>query len=231
MLHNTLRLVVAICFACLTYASYGQGQISRPNKYSQTSSSKKRITKNKVSEPDAYINGHGYVDLGLPSGTKWATCNIGATKSHEYGDYFAWGETQPKKKYSKQTSLIGNNNLGNISHNPKYDAATYNWGSYWQMPTYINYEELKQSCKWTTIWHNGVYGHKAVGPNGKSIFFPCGGSKINDTDPYIYEGYYLTSDHDGYGPKWVNLFGDKSIQGYGDIEYFAGRNIRAVVHD
>ena len=74
-----------------------------------------------------------------------------------------------------------------------------------------------------------INGHKVTGPNGKSLFLPCGGCKQNYKEPYLGEGNYLTSDHDGYGPKWFNIYGDHSRQGYGDIDYYAGRSVRAVV--
>ena len=85
---------------------------------------------------------HEYIDLGLPSGLKWATCNIGANAPEEVGDYFAWGEIKPKDKYTEENSLTytkniatSKNRLWNISGKPKYDAATANWGKEWRMPT------------------------------------------------------------------------------------------------
>lgn len=66
----------------------GQGQIKRP-----PTNAKPKVG---ISKPDGYNNGHGYVDLGLPSGLKWATCNVGATTPSDYGNYYAWGETKPK---------------------------------------------------------------------------------------------------------------------------------------
>ena len=80
-----------------------QSASSRQNQQ-QTSNNKKKVQSSvKVSEPDGYINGHGFVDLGLPSGTKWAICNIGASSPEKYGEYFAWGETIAKTKYSDDT--------------------------------------------------------------------------------------------------------------------------------
>lgn len=221
-------IVLLLNILCASNAS-AQGKITRPtNQQSQTSNHKtsRNVT---ISEPDGYINGHGYVDLGLPSGTKWATCNVGASKVNGYGEYYAWGEVKPKSEYTKNNSLICEKNLGNIAGIPQYDAATYNWGSNWQIPGVEHFEELKTRCKWVVITYNGVKGHKVTGPNGKSLFLPCGGCKQNYKDPYLGEGNYLTSDHDGYGPKWFYIYGDHSKQGYGDIDYYAGRSVRAVV--
>ena len=92
-------------------------------------------------EPDPDPEGHEWVDLGLPSGTKWATCNVGASKPEEYGDYFAWGETKPKSTYDWRTYFdtddVGktfkkyNINGGLTELQPEDDAATANWGSGW----------------------------------------------------------------------------------------------------
>ncbi len=226
-LTNILIILVLLC----SIESFGQGQISRPAKpQTQTSKPQKTASQVKISDPDGFINGHGYVDLGLPSGTKWATCNVGATMTNDYGGYYTWGEVTPKSKYTKDNSLNGDKNLGNIAGIPKYDAATYNWGNNWQIPNREHFDELKSQCKWSVITYKGIKGHKVIGPNGKSLFLPCGGCKQNANDPYLGEGNYLTSDRDGYGPIWFNIFGSGSgRQGYGDIDYYAGRSIRAVV--
>lgn len=139
------------------------------------------------------LNGHEYVDLGLPSGTLWATCNVGATKPEEYGDYFAWGETQPKDtiyewstyKYSNGHYLTKYCNDTTYGYNgftdeltvllPEDDAATANWGSGWCMPTYYQLEELcyYTSNTWTT--QNGVNGRVFTATNGNSLFLPAAG--------------------------------------------------------
>lgn len=219
-----LQSCIVVISLCFSLCGYGQGKVTRQTQ--QSGKSKKSVI---VTNPDGYINGHGYIDLGLPSGTKWATCNVGASKVNDYGEYYAWGEVKPKSEYTENNSLIGEKNLGNIAGNPQYDAATYNWGSNWQIPKIEHFEELKSQCKWAVITYNGVMGHKVTGPNGKSLFLPCGGSRRNSNEPYLREGKYLTSDHDGYGPKWFHILGDNSLQSYGDIEYYAGRSIRAVV--
>ena len=100
------------------------------------------------------------IDLGLPSGTKWACCNVGASKPEDYGNYYACGETETKKTYSKDTYL----NMSN-------DVAHVKWGMSWVMPSFVQVEELLDNCssKWITI--NGVSGRRFTGKNGGSIFF------------------------------------------------------------
>lgn len=158
------------------------------------------------------INGHEYVDLGLPSGLKWATCNVGANKPEEYGDYFAWGETDAKQEYIienyKNVRVIrkkGFLGIGeeekleyiigfDISGNPQYDVARKKWGGSWRMPTKAELEELKKNCRWEWTIQNGVNGCKVTGPNGNSIFLPAagdrGGTSLYDDGDY---GYYWSS--------------------------------------
>ena len=121
------------------------------------------------------IAGHDYVDLGLPSGLKWATCNVGANTPEEYGNYYAWGETTTKSLYTADNSLTYGRNMGDISGNVNYDAATANWGNSWRMPTKAEMEELRDNCTWTWITQGNVNGMKVTGPNGNSIFLPAAG--------------------------------------------------------
>ena len=134
------------------------------------------------------VNGHVWVDLGLPSGTKWATCNVGADSPEEYGDYFAWGETTTKSKYSISNSATCGLSIsqlqsqgyidGNGNLTPQYDAATANWGGNWRMPTYDELNELRTNCTGTWTTRNGVKGYNVEGPNGNSIFLPAASSRI-----------------------------------------------------
>ena len=151
---------------------------------------------------------HEWVDLGLPSGLKWATMNVGATSPEDYGDYFAWGETEPKGYYywstykwcsnGKWTGMtkytypdgqkdgIWYNNNTFVGDNkttlaPEDDAAHVNWGGGWRMPTKAEQDELRRKCTWTWATQNGVKGYKVVGPNGNSLFLPAAG--------YRGEGY------------------------------------------
>ena len=147
-------------------------------------------------------NSHEYVDLGLSSGTKWATCNVGATKPEEYGDYFAWGETTTKEKYDWNTYKYGIYEYdGDYSKLTKYnlidckttldpsdDAAHANWGGKWHMPTSEQQDEIRNECYW--VWtenYNGsnvkgyiVYKAKNSDDKGKKI------SKKNGTPSSSY---------------------------------------------
>ena len=134
---------------------------------------------------------HDYVDLGLPSGTLWATCNVGANAPEAYGDYFAWGETTPKLSYDWSTYKYGAayDQLTKYCDDSSYgrfgfadqkttleasdDVATVNWGAGWRMPTAEQWEELKNKCRsaWTTL--NGSTGRLFTGPNGNTLFFAC----------------------------------------------------------
>ena len=141
-----------------------------------------------------YINSHEYVDLGLPSGLLWATCNVGATTPEEYGDYFAWGETTTKSEYTQANSLTYGKSLNDISGNPQYDAATANWGGRWRMPTYDEMNELRRNCTWKWTTQNGVNGYKVTGPSGASIFLPAAGySNGSSLNLAGSDGYYWSS--------------------------------------
>ncbi len=141
---------------------------------------------------------HEYVDLGLPSGTLWATCNVGASSPEEYGDYFAWGETEPKNDYSWSTykycmgdrytmTKYGTDSRFGLVDNktelePSDDAATVNWGSGWQMPSEEQCVELFSSRYTTRTWTtmNGKYGRKITSKsNGNSIFLPAAGCRYD----------------------------------------------------
>lgn len=107
------------------------------------------------------------VDLGLS--VKWATCNVGASKPEDYGDYYAWGETTTKSDYSWETYKY------RTTLTSSDDVATVKWGSKWRMPTKEEMKELDEDCTWTWTTQNGVKGMKVTGPNGNSIFLPAAG--------------------------------------------------------
>lgn len=138
------------------------------------------------------INGHDYVDLGLS--VRWATCNVGATSPSGYGNYYAWGEISPKSEFTTiEESVKYVTNLSDIAGDSRYDAARANWGGSWRLPTKAEIEELESKCKreWTT--QDGHKGYLFIGPNGKSIFLPAAGNRIN-LDSY--------SDIGKYGKYW-----------------------------
>lgn len=133
------------------------------------------------------VNGHKFVDLGLPSGMLWAHTNVGATFSFEDGEYFAWGEVKESPSYwfyyykwgSKLTKY--NSSDGKTILDPEDDVATTRWGSECRMPSVSDYQELCDNCEW--LWkenYQGSNGYLVTGPNGKTIFFPASGSYGND---------------------------------------------------
>ena len=158
------------------------------------------------------IGTHEYVDLGLS--VKWATCNVGANAPEEYGDYFAWGETQPKETYSlstykwcngsydTQTKYCTNSSYGTVDNktvlDKEDDAAAVNWGGNWRMPTDAEMTELRNNCTWTWTTQNGVNGYKVTskksGYTNKSIFLPAAGYRNGSS---LYRagsyGYYWSS--------------------------------------
>ncbi len=133
------------------------------------------VSVDKSENTSGMINGHEYVDLGLPSGVKWATCNVGASSPSDYGDYFAWGETTPKSEYTIENCKTLDKSIGDISGNSQYDAARANWGGSWRLPSKKECEELRDKCTWTWTTQGGHNGYKVTGSNGKSIFLPVAG--------------------------------------------------------
>lgn len=154
------------------------------------------------------------IDLGLPSGTKWANCNVGATKPEEYGDYFAWGEIGTKLDYSEDTYFFNNNgytSLGIDISGTKYDVARMKWGGSWVMPTLDDVKELLNNCtrEWTTL--HGVDGLKFTSKNnGNSIFLPAAGRRWGGDLDFVGErGYYWSSTQhpdDSYGAYYLHFY-------------------------
>ena len=196
---------------------------------------------------------HEYVDLGLPSGTLWATCNIGANAPEEYGDYFAWGETEPKDnyswanyKYSAEGASCGDPRLTKYCNDSDYgndgftdalttleasdDAATANWGAGWRMPTREEFNELKNNCTVTWTTQRGVNGRLFTGPNGNSIFLPAAGVRY---DSELYSaGSYGCCWSSSLGPGYTDIacylyFVSDDYGMFYDDRYF-GRSVRAV---
>lgn len=147
------------------------------------------------------INGHAYVDLGLPSGTLWATCNIGAEEPSDFGDYFAWGEVTPKEWYDQYNyefySEDGWLSIGDDISGTEYDAATYNWGDAWRIPTFEQFRELYEECRHgANIVVDDIHLWKFIGPNDNHIIIPIGGCMYQSTLFNGYkEGSYWTSSY------------------------------------
>ena len=179
-----------------------------------------------VSPADGEHAGYGYVDLGLPSGTLWATCNIGATKPEDYGNYYAYGETETKKTYTKENFTGFGSYIYNNIHNfttfaeednfysvstfmgarlrYEFDAARQNMGGEWSIPTRLQAKELRENCYPKFLIVNGIKGTLWTSlRNGKSIFTPYSGSMVGDKlEGRGIAGYYQTAN----GTRVRNIF-------------------------
>lgn len=177
-------------------------------------------------------NGHAWVDLGLPSGKKWATCNVGATSPEEYGDYFAWGETSPKDEYTEDNCSTYGKQMSDIAGNAQYDAATANWGGDWRMPTYDELNELRNRCTWTWTTQNGVNGYKVKGPSGASIFLPAAGRRDGSSLYYAgSDGFYWSStplEYDGDCAYYLYFHSDYHNM-YGNYYRLHGQSVRSIL--
>lgn len=193
-----------------------------------------------------------YVDLGLPSGVLWATCNIGAKTPEGYGDYFAWGEIEPKCTYNWSTykHCMGNNNMltkycNNSSYGnngftdnlttllPMDDAATAVWGNGWRTPTKEEWDEMRNNTTNILTTQNGVNGRLYTASNGMSIFLPAAGYRWDDELYGVGNfGYFwsssLRTDGPG-GPSCARSFGFLSgyYPVYGD-DRCGGLSVRPV---
>ncbi len=194
---------------------------------------------------------HEWVDLGLPSGTLWATCNVGADNPEDYGDYFAWGETTPKDVYNWSTYKWCNGTYKTLTKyctrsdygtvdkktelDPEDDAAYVNWGSSWRMPTLDQQTELLTKCTWTWTTHNGVNGRQVTGPNGNSLFFPAVGYRFDSSldGAGRYGSYWsraLYSSYPGY-PGYAIMYSvgfDSEDVSWSYSDRYYGSTVRAV---
>ena len=188
-----------------------------------------------------------WIDLGLPSGIKWATCNVGADNPEDYGNYYAWGEVLPKEDYSLATYKYANRtsledlkltkycNVAGCGDNgftddkttlePEDDAAYVNWGGSWRMPTNAEWTELQENCTWTWTIQNGVNGYLVTSKtNSNSIFLPAAGCR-HDTTLYNVGsyGYYWSSSLNENYPydAWCLNFNSDYV--YWDDNYRSGR--------
>lgn len=143
------------------------------------------------------LSGGEVVDLGLS--VYWSSCNLGTEKPEEYGDYYAWGETKPKNKYTKDNYSYYNANtaeysdIGENISNTSYDAATVNLGNDWRIPTKDEMDELKNKCKWEWKQISGINGYRITGPNGNSIFLPATGSYYSSVKSLNEDMNYWTA--------------------------------------
>ena len=213
-----------------TYATTFFGDIKANKIYYRTASDGATVESLPWSEIQE-INGHEYVDLGLPSGLLWATCNVGATSPEEYGDYFAWGETTTKSEYTEENSATYNVLMNDISGNAQYDAATANWGGDWRMPTKSEYNELLNNCTCTWTAQNGVKGYKVTSNvNGNYIFLPAAGIRLmSSLGDAGNNGYYWSSTPVASNSSFAfYLSFNNGYHGMYNNRRYSGRSVRPV---
>ena len=195
--------------------------------------------------PEDPANGHAYVDLGLS--VRWATMNVGANAPEECGDYFAWGETQPKEEYNwstykwcegnydTQTKYCTDSYYGTVDNKTildlEDDAATVNWGGAWRMPTKEELQELLEDCTWTKVVQNDHNCYMVTGPNGNTIILPAAGV-FDDTIIEVYNtmGCYWSSSlsEDSSSNAYYLYFSSGEVDWDG-LERFYGLSIRPVL--
>ena len=190
--------------------------------------------------------GHDYVDLGLTSGTLWATTNIGSDSPYKSGDFFAWGETTSKTSsswsnykycngtYKSLTKYNFDSNYGDVDNNFSLDldddAAHVNWGGDWVTPSKTQVKELFNECEWQWTSHNDAYGYTIKGRNGNHIFLPTMGYYSSDRPIYPMHGGYWTSSLYISKP-WTAFIMTFYFKGYSTTwEYrYIRKNIRPVI--
>ena len=209
-----------------------------------------------MAQTDVYHDGteagHNYVDLGLTSGTKWATMNLGASKAQDYGNYYAWGETTTKEIYNWSTYLDGNISSNSDCGTDKdalkgvtdiagtqYDAAKANWGGKWRMPTKTQLDELLNECYWvwTESYNNsnvkGYIVYKAKTSSDKGVKVTSSGTPSSSytlsdahiflpTAGYRYDGDLKRAGLVGY--YWSSSLGTDYPYGAWNV-YFGSGNV------
>lgn len=155
------------------------------------------------------INGYEYVDLGLLSGLKWATCNVGASSPESYGSYYAWGEVVSKSCYIYNNSVTYGKNFGDIGGDSRYDVTRKKWGSTWRLPTKAEFDELLHGCTWQWTTLRGKNGYKVTSKkNGNSIFLPAAGWYYDTRRCGEWENcYYWSSTPDDSKNKYACFLG------------------------
>lgn len=178
------------------------------------------------------INGHEYVDLGLPSGLKWATHNLGARYPEDFGSYYTWKEIYSQNSYLARDRDLMDLNFSSeeIRCNLKNDIVQKKWGGSWRLPTKDELEELVNNCQWIWINKNGCNGHEVIGPNNHSIFLPACGCRFLSANYNIGEnGRYWSSTPDD--SKTFGLFRLNFLKEYYSVYWQGdayGLNIRPV---
>ena len=201
-----------------------------------------------ITDSTGYENGYAYVDLGLS--VKWATFNVGASKPEEYGDYFAWGETEQKETYYWSTYKWCNgsgtsltkyniyNGYGVVDYKTQLDlsddAAHVNWGGNWRMPTDAEWTELREQCIWGWTTGKGIIGYTVISKsNGNRIFLPAAGYYVNNSVVQVgFSSNYWSSSLDTDSPyyAWFMYFHSDTVSRFNNSRTF-GFSVRPVLDE
>lgn len=189
------------------------------------------------------VSSEEWVDLGLPSGLLWASCNIGASAPEESGDYYAWGETSTKtvyyddnykyyQGYQKITKYCNDPDYGYNGYTdnltvlePSDDVANIVLGDGARMPTKEEWKELLDNTERETTYKNGKLGVLLTATNGKSIFIPAAGFSTDHIRNADYEICYRSSSLDIQSPTGCWGYDGSTMTTCGR---YAGYNVRAV---
>lgn len=202
---NLWRWIVSVCFlgvaAFYGYQWYSDNSLYNNQYQNNTIENDNPLDQTVAPPANGFENGHEYVDLGLPSGTKWATCNIGAVNPEEYGDYFMWGDdfdsirnsctymvhsAYPYMQIARHSVINSEGILSGV-----FDTAKEIWNGNWRIPTEEDWKELESRCNW--IWIDSLRGSKVIGSNGNSIFLPASGWKKRDLNDAGNVGQYWSA--------------------------------------
>ena len=203
-----------------------------------------------ISDNGNELNGHEYVDLGLPSGVLWASCNLGATTSEDFGDYIAWGEMAPKEIYDWKSYRYGRffhdrYELTKYCTDSVYgldgfvddltlletadDAATAHWGAGWRMPTIDEWEELFLNTTGSWTVQNGVQGWLFTASNGNTLFLPAAGylwGTVFNAELGLYWSSSVNQDFPNRA--WCLHFNSDSAHLCGSSDRNRGQTVRPV---
>ena len=163
------------------------------------------------------LNGHDWVDLGLSSGTCWATANMGASSPEAFGSYLAWGEISSKSSYTQESYASS-----------FQDVATEAWGDGWQMPNKEQALELLDDCRWKYTKQNGVEGYLVTGPNNNSIFLPSAGYVDGKDASFSYSCYWTSTPGEDSGENAYYIGFRSSSFSLECDKRFVGQSVRPV---
>ena len=203
-------IIISLMLLSVSVTAYGQGVVKRQQ---QSKPATQKSTGTVKKNPQVTVTSGEYVDLGLPSGTLWATKNIGANKPEEYGDYFSWGAIRGYKsgiknfrkeypwfKNGLSNQIIKYNNdskKGQVDNKIELDleddVANVKKGKLWRIPSSDQFQELMDYCTWKWTRYHGVNGCIIKGSNGNSIFLPAGGVRTGECHSSIGSDSYYWS--------------------------------------